>query len=125
MRQFKSLTLMVFLLTNLCSLALAEQLPLKCQTSGQSYILHIQQNTVSFMLPVYREGRVSKRLPASSSFITNKVQGQDALEIVTYFETRRFKVFLNLKNENYKASTVSIRTRSGHETSLPITCQEL
>lgn len=126
MKQLKFLALLGLLLMNISALAEdREQLSLRCETQRQSYIFQVQQKSVSFMLPIYEKGKIARRFPASNASVINHIRGRDALEVVTYFETRRFKIYIDLKNENFEGSTVSIRTRNGHEMTCPINCQPL
>lgn len=126
MKQIKFLTFLVYLFTSLSTLAQdVGTLSLTCETPRQSYIFQVQEESVSFMLPIYDKGKISRRFPASNAATIASVRGQEALEVITYFETRRFKIFVDLKNESFEGSTVSIRTRDGHEMTSPLTCEKL
>jgi|GEM_PF-4056995 hypothetical protein len=101
------------------------QLALTCETPRQNYFLQIAKNSVSFMLPIYENGKVARRFPASSSSLINSIHGKNALLITTYFETKRFKIFINLEHQGFEGSTISVRSRDGHEMTSPLSCQKL
>lgn len=98
---------------------------LVCEMPAQNYVFQIEGQQVRFMLPIYENGKIQRRFPASVSTSTRSNNKPGTLEIVSYFENKRFKFSLMVKNKNFQDSTVSIRTRDGHEMICPLNCRPL
>lgn len=96
---------------------------LNCETPGQNYVFQIKEKQVDFMLPMYTKGQITSRFPASSSAFSGPNSTEYIREIITYFETKRFKILIDTENDSFSKSSLTIRSRDGHEMTCPLTCR--